>query len=631
MSLTVTKPREFVPKNRDPLPDPAPSDVPLTTPSGAAFAREYYVENGLRRIVPYYYTYNTFCKLRWRDQKLLDIFTTEFRDRPTEYYIKALADGKVVVNGKTVPPDYRLKNGEIISHTLHRHEPPVSAQPVGIISEDDGMIVIDKPAGVPVHAAGRYLYNSVVEIMRAERSYSFNPLPCNRLDRLTSGVMFIGRNGQAAENISKKLRERTVRKEYLARVKGRFPDGDENGVTVCEENVINVSPILGLNRVRKEGKNAKTLFKRLAYVPGNKRAQLSCGSQTGNGSTKGTSNELSGSDVEGSAHNPEDTAVESTTPKRAAPPLPSAEDEGYSIVHCLPLTGRTHQIRVHLQFLGHPISNDPIYCNRRVFGDLLGKHDSSPDKDEEIMARLDKMGKNESFADAMQSSESRKPDSDGPAPAAATANFTDTTTPSTEVKEAFDKIVADYAKIKGEKLTGELCPECGTALYSDPGPNELGIYLHAICYRDLPSTEEDPTTTDDTNTPSITLVSPSPTPPATPKHPPKRKSKSKNLPTSDEPLYPQSPLPSSFQKGGWCFKSKVPSWAHPVHLQQNQTSSSPSQNSSSSPQLEREEEEEEPTGITEFQTWKDEWSPGAMMMFDKEKETPFPRRMKGHQ
>jgi tRNA pseudouridine synthase 9 len=51
--------------------------------------------------------------------------------------------------------------------------------------------------------------------------------------------------------------------------------------------------------------------------------------------------------------------------------------------------------------------------------------------------------------------------------------------------KAHDDMVADYQKRKGEKMTGEICPVCDTPLYSDPGPEELGIYLHALAYADL--------------------------------------------------------------------------------------------------------------------------------------------------
>jgi tRNA pseudouridine32 synthase len=315
-----------------------------------------------------------------------------------------------------------IKNGDVISHTLHRHEPPVTASPIAIIHEDNDMIVIDKPAGVPVHPAGRYNYNSVVEIMRAERGHGWNPMPCNRLDRLTSGVMFVGKHAKAAEELGRKLKGRTVRKEYVARVRGKFPDGE----VLCEQPILQISPILGLNRARANGKDARTVFKRIAYYPSKPKE---------NSKLETT---------------PNITSTEATPAQLPAPSYQKDDDPGYSIVHCLPLTGRTHQIRVHLQFLGHPISNDPIYASRRAFGPLLGCGDNTADKDQTIIEALSAMGKTE-LADAVA---------------------------------YYDEVVEDYQRKKGEKMTGEKCDVCGTELYSDPGVHELGIFLHAVRYAD---------------------------------------------------------------------------------------------------------------------------------------------------
>ncbi|KAK5109309.1 hypothetical protein LTR62_007183 [Meristemomyces frigidus] len=376
---------------------PSPPDV-VITPCGR-WPPPYYLEDNLRRVAPYHFTYNTNVKERWRGRELLDIFRDEFRDRPEEYYKDAIDTGKIQVNGKPSSVTAHVKNGDVISHTLHRHEPPVTAQPIGIVHEDNDMIVINKPAGVPVHPTGRYNYNSVTEIMRAERGHQWNPLPCNRLDRLTSGVMFIGKHKKAAEALTDQLMSRTVRKEYVARVRGEFPTED----VVCDQPILQISPKLGLNRVRANGKEAKTVFRRLAYYP---QQPVS----------------LSG----------------------------AAPGAGYSIVRCLPLTGRTHQLRVHLQFLGHPITNDPIYANRRVFGPALGQSASTASDDEDVMSRLSRMGKDD-VADAVAYE---------------------------------DEMVEDYNKKKAEKMTGELCELCQTPLYSDPGVHELGIYLHAMKYAD---------------------------------------------------------------------------------------------------------------------------------------------------
>lgn len=397
-----------------PLPDDAfpwkePPQVAITPCN--PWPPPYYLEDGLRKVTPYHYTYNTFCKERWRGREILDIFASEFRDRPQEYYEKAIKEGRVVLNGKPVPSTSTIvKNGDVISHTLHRHEPPCTASPIGIVHEDDNIIVIDKPAGMPVHPAGRYNFNSIIEVLRADRGYGWNPLPCNRLDRLTSGIMFIGKHKQAAEDMSAQIRGRTVKKEYICRVVGEFPEGE----VVCEKPILQISPKLGLNAVRANGRESRTVFKRLAYYP-----------PKDNGKPK----------------QEQDDATHDGQPWKKL--------TGYSIVRCFPVTGRTHQLRVHLQYLGHPISNDPIYANQRVFGPALGRGVDAATNDEDIMARLARMGKEE-VADAVA---------------------------------YHDEMVDAYNKRKAEKQTGETCDVCDTPLYSDPGAHELGIYLHARRYR----------------------------------------------------------------------------------------------------------------------------------------------------
>ncbi len=107
-----------------------------------------------------------------------------------------------------------------------------------------------------------------------------------------------------------------LEKEYVCRVEGEFPEGE----VVCEEPILVVSFRVGLSRVDPKGKESRTVFQRLNY----------------NGRS--------------------------------------------SVVRCLPLTGRTHQIRVHLQFLGFPILNDPIYGSsawgpNRAKGGLMGMSD----------------------------------------------------------------------------------------------------------------------------------------------------------------------------------------------------------------------------------------------------------------
>jgi tRNA pseudouridine synthase 9 len=62
----------------------------VVTPPCDPWPRPYYLEDGLRRVAPYHFTYNTWCKERWRGKEILEIFATEFRDRTKEYYVRAL-------------------------------------------------------------------------------------------------------------------------------------------------------------------------------------------------------------------------------------------------------------------------------------------------------------------------------------------------------------------------------------------------------------------------------------------------------------------------------------------------------------------------------------------------------------
>ncbi|KAK7754678.1 DRAP deaminase [Diatrype stigma] len=381
--------------------------------------RPYIIEDGLRRVAPYHYTYNTFVKQRWIGRTLIEVFESEFRDRPLAYYRNAMETGQICVNRAVASPDHVLDNGELVSHTIHRHEPPVTADPVQVLHEDDDIIVIIKPSGMPVHPAGRYNFNSVVEVMKAERGIDWVAYPCNRLDRLTSGIMFIAKHSKAAEELSAQIAKRTVRKEYIARVIGNFPDGE----VVCDQPLLSISPKLGLNRVRANGKTAKTVFKKLAYYPPQQPS-----SRAADGSPK---------------------AAESLDERIEKPWM---EKEGYSIVRCLPVTGRTHQIRVHLQHLGHPIQNDPIYANQRVWGTSLGYNDpeASENTDEDIITRLNRMGKEE-VADAVA---------------------------------YYDEMVDKYYKQKAEKMSGQTCSVCDTPLYTDPGTHELELWLHSLRYED---------------------------------------------------------------------------------------------------------------------------------------------------
>ncbi|CAH1175966.1 unnamed protein product [Phaedon cochleariae] len=267
----------------------------------------YYIENGLRKVYPYYFTFTTFTKGRWVGERILDIFAREFRAHPAEEYERCIAAGTLTVNYEKVPADYRLKHNDLLANVVHRHEVPVTSQPIAIVHMDEDIVVVNKPASIPVHPCGRYRHNTVVFILAKEHNLK-NLRTIHRLDRLTSGLLLFGRTPKKARQMEHQIRNRLVSKEYVCRVEGEFPDE----IIECNQPIEVVSYKIGVCKVSEKGKDCTTHFQKLGY----------------NGKT--------------------------------------------SIILCKPKTGRMHQIRVHLQYLGHPVVNDPLY-NHEVFGPLKGK------------------------------------------------------------------------------------------------------------------------------------------------------------------------------------------------------------------------------------------------------------------
>uniref|UniRef100_A0A0R3NXF0 Uncharacterized protein, isoform B n=3 Tax=Drosophila pseudoobscura pseudoobscura TaxID=46245 RepID=A0A0R3NXF0_DROPS len=247
----------------------------------------YYIENGLRKVYPYYFTFTTFTKGRWVGEKILDIFSREFRAHPSEEYERRIQAGTLTVNFEKVPIDYRLKHNDLLANIVHRHEVPVTCQPIKIVHMNEDLVVVNKPASIPVHPCGRYRHNTVVFILAKEFNLK-NLRTIHRLDRLTSGLLLFGRSPKKARQMEQQIRNRQVEKEYICRVEGIFPDE----IVECKEPIEVVSYKIGVCKVSQRGKDCTTTFQKISQ----------------NGKT--------------------------------------------SVVLCKPLTGRMHQIRVHLQYLG---------------------------------------------------------------------------------------------------------------------------------------------------------------------------------------------------------------------------------------------------------------------------------------
>ncbi|KAF6732866.1 RNA pseudouridylate synthase domain-containing protein 2 [Oryzias melastigma] len=394
---------------------------------GVSFSQEhfsetsYYFEGGLRKVYPYYFDFKTYCKGRWIGKSLLEVFKSEFRAESVEYYQEAAKEGRIRLNEAPVEDlSVVLKNNDHMKNTVHRHEPPVVGTPLDVLVDDGQVLVVDKPASIPVHPCGRFRHNTVIFILGKERGIS-ELHTVHRLDRLTSGVLLFARTLETSKKLDQMVRDRELEKEYVCRVEGEFPEGE----VVCEEPILVVSFKVGLCRVDPKGKESRTVFQRLSF----------------NGKT--------------------------------------------SVVRCLPLTGRTHQIRVHLQYLGFPIKNDPIYGSS-AWGPNRGKGGVVGRSDEEILQALVEEHRSQENQDFLDDHTGGKE--------AAERNVTDTR--RQQVDPCGDKtdVITDGTKDSNNPENGSksadvpigsrdhLCSEC-KIVRPDPTEKELIMYLHALRYK----------------------------------------------------------------------------------------------------------------------------------------------------
>ena len=219
-------------------------------------APDYVFDDGCalsRRVVPYVYTYKMNCKGRWIGRKPREVFACEFRMNPASYYEEALNDGRILVNGALCPGDLVLKNGDVMEHRAHRHEPPVWGGRIAVVGLDAKVLAVDKPATVPMHPCGSYHFNALSSILvedftersfvvdaaragagatfaRAKAAAAAGLRQVHRLDRLTSGLVLLARSAEAAAELCEAIGGGAARKTYVARVAGDFPTNAPPGL-----------------------------------------------------------------------------------------------------------------------------------------------------------------------------------------------------------------------------------------------------------------------------------------------------------------------------------------------------------------------------------------------------------------
>jgi len=97
------------------------------------------------------YTFSTFAKARWVHQTILHVYATEFGSYPLDYYRHAIDTGRILVSNQTVTSSYRIQAGDVLTHTVHRHEPAVAVASqtfpyVTVVAETNDLLIVDNPS-----------------------------------------------------------------------------------------------------------------------------------------------------------------------------------------------------------------------------------------------------------------------------------------------------------------------------------------------------------------------------------------------------------------------------------------------------------------------------------------------------
>lgn len=249
----------------------------------------------------------------------LDVFVAkDFQDKSRSYIQKLIEEKYIVVNDDIKKSNYKLRLGDKVTVSLPEIQELVVEPediPLDILYEDNDIIVVNKPQGLVVHPApGNYSGTLVNALLYHCKDLSgingvARPGIVHRIDKDTSGVLVIAKNDKSHNKLSEQLKEHSMKREYIALVEG---------VIKQDKGVVD-KPL---------GRNPKDRLK-MGIVEGGKRA-----------------------------------VTHYEVLKRF---------EKYTLIKCILETGRTHQIRVHMAYLGHPLVGDPVYGYKKQKFNVAGQ------------------------------------------------------------------------------------------------------------------------------------------------------------------------------------------------------------------------------------------------------------------
>ena len=146
---------------------------------------EYYFEKNLRKVKPYFFTHHSFAKKRWIGETPLQVLEKEYTIYGKEQINDMVGMGRFMINMKPLTMEqmntYKIKDGDLFSSKVHRHEPPIAASKPKVIFEDDKFFVIDKPSSFPIHPVTQYRHNSLIFILTREMNANHHVVHRNRI------------------------------------------------------------------------------------------------------------------------------------------------------------------------------------------------------------------------------------------------------------------------------------------------------------------------------------------------------------------------------------------------------------------------------------------------------------------
>ena len=239
----------------------------------------------------------------------LDNYLTKELDESRSQITKYIKSGNILVNDKKVKTGYMIKKGDIIDIDYQKEDDNIVPEKMDldIVYEDDDVIVINKANGIVTHPAPGNYHGTLVNGLLYHTNLSdlngeVRPGIVHRIDAYTTGLLMIAKNNKAHEKLSKELHDKKTKRKYVALVWGVIKN-DSGTIDAPIGRSLKDRKKMAIN---PNGKNSITHFKVL------KRYK-------------------------------DATLIELTLE-----------------------TGRTHQIRVHMDYIGHPVVNDPVYGNREI-------------------------------------------------------------------------------------------------------------------------------------------------------------------------------------------------------------------------------------------------------------------------